>query len=123
MNITTTKDNFSDEQINEDVKIIRKPSIARKILKLGGDSVRIVDIKASKDNPERSVFCFKNDEAFQKVFAEVIKSNRAERDAERADEIERIVAAREADRADEIERMIEERVNALIKERLKDVED
>jgi len=107
MNITTTKDNFNDEQNNDDVKIIRKPSIARKILKLGGESVRIVDIKASKDNPERSVFCFKNDETFQKVFAEVIKTNRAERDAERDEEIER---------------MIQERVNAAVEERLKAME-
>ncbi len=45
-------------------KLVFTAKTARKLLKMG---FPIVDIKAKKDNPERTVFVFENTEEFSKA--------------------------------------------------------
>ena len=81
--IVTQKPYFTNEikrEKEDDVKVIRKASIAREILKKGQDAVRIVDVKPDRDNKDRSCFVFRNDEAFQKIFQEVLDETRKSRE-------------------------------------------
>ena len=74
MKINTLKQEQKDER---EGKIIRKPQIAREILKRGGDSVRIIDLKRDRFDPtgQRTVFIFEDTEEFQKIFQEVLNDN------------------------------------------------
>ena len=78
MEITTKKDVFTDNTQENEVrgKVIRKGRLARMILREGGEDVRIIDVKQAKENPERSVFVFKNDDKFQRVFERVLDENK-----------------------------------------------
>lgn len=60
-------------------KIVRKAALARQILRKGGEEVRIIDLKQSRDNPERTVFVFENTPRFQEVFSEVLEENKRAR--------------------------------------------
>lgn len=64
-------------------KVIRRYNIAKQILRKGGDSVRIIDIKKDRNDPDRKsdVYVFRDDDEFQKVFAEVIEENQKARES------------------------------------------
>lgn len=67
---------------NDDIelkgKVIRKASIARKILEFGGNKVRIIDLKVDRDDPDRkrSVFVFEDTPDFQEVMTYVLENNK-----------------------------------------------
>lgn len=79
MNIVTTKDNFKNEENTVAGKVIRNLSIARQLLRVGGNDVRVIDIKTDRYNPGRCVFVFKNDNTFQKYFTQVLEENKERR--------------------------------------------
>lgn len=54
----------------KECKLVFNAGCARALLRAG---CTIVDIKQSRENPERSVFVFKNDEKFQKEFERINK--------------------------------------------------
>ncbi len=60
--------NVIDE--SKETKLIFSPNVARALLKLGNT---IVDIKPNKENKQRTVFVFKNDEHFRNSFNEAVK--------------------------------------------------
>ena len=80
-NIVTKKDVFNSTTNDMDAKVIRKARIARQLLQKGGESVRIIDVKPARENSDKTVFVFKNDEAFQKVLEEVLKENKESRES------------------------------------------
>ena len=84
MNIRTLPNPFNQEthKNEEEIKgkVVRKAALARQILKKGGENVRLFDLKQSRENPERTVFIFRDDEKFQQVFSEVLEDNRKDRD-------------------------------------------
>ena len=80
MNISTKKNAFNNEEIP--AKVIRKMSLARQILNVGGDDVRIIDLKPDKLNKERTVAVFRNDDKFQEVFSKVLEDNQKKKNAE-----------------------------------------
>ena len=49
-------------------KLVFNAGVARKLLKAG---CRIIDVKADRDNKDKTVFVFERDEAFEKAFAEI----------------------------------------------------
>jgi len=57
-------------------KLIFKPNIARRLLKMG---CKIVDIKADHNNKQRTVFVFERDNAFDRNFDTVINEMADER--------------------------------------------
>lgn len=56
--------------MNKDFISIFKPKRVRQLLKLGNN---IVDIKADKNNKDRTIFIFKNTEKLQKDLNSLIK--------------------------------------------------
>lgn len=80
MQVRTRENPFGNNTKEMLGKVIRKPEIAKKILNLGGEDVRIIDIKPSKTNRSASWFVFKNDEKFQDIFEKVIDENKRERE-------------------------------------------
>jgi hypothetical protein len=59
-------------QTNKEYKVIIKPSVARKLLKLGNP---IIDIKPNKNNPtEATVFVFEKTEKFVEDLKEQLKN-------------------------------------------------
>ena len=66
----------------KNTKLIFAPDIARKLLKGG---CVIVDIKANKENPNKTVFVFKNDAFFQETLATVLKERGERRASVKAD--------------------------------------
>lgn len=85
--VNQNENNTTATTPTEDGRVIRNARIARQLLKVGQERVRIIDIKAARENPERSVFVFKNDAEFQKVLDEVLEGNRKSRDTAREDEM------------------------------------
>lgn len=65
----------------KNTKLIFAPDIARKLLKEG---CTVVDIKANKENPNKTVFVFTNDEHFQKTLSIVLKERSEKRAALKA---------------------------------------
>jgi hypothetical protein len=63
------------EDLRKDYKLIFNAGCARKMLKMG---IPIVDIKADKNNKDKTVFVFKRtpefEEAFTKINAEIAES-------------------------------------------------
>lgn len=49
-------------------KLVFNAGVVRKLLKAG---CRIIDVKADRDNKDKTVFVFERDEAFEKAFAEI----------------------------------------------------
>lgn len=49
-------------------KIIFNAGVARTLLRMG---VPMYDIKADRNNPNKTLFIFKKDEAFDKAFSEI----------------------------------------------------
>ena len=80
MNINTYS-NTNFKRDNEEVKgkVIRKAALARQILRTGGEAVRIIDLKGDRDNSQRTVFVFRDDDKFQEVFAQVLEENHKNR--------------------------------------------
>lgn len=74
MMIRTLENVYSNKEDNELGKVIRKYSIARRLLEVGGDKVRIIDLKPDRTDPDRkrTVFVFRNDDAFQEVLTKVL---------------------------------------------------
>ena len=72
------------------VKIVKQSSLARQILMEGGDSVRIVDIKPDRNDPDkkRSVYAFIDDDDFQEIFARVLEENNRNKETSTRREIE-----------------------------------
>lgn len=56
------------EDLRKEYKIIFNAGCARRLLKAGAT---IVDVKADKTNPDKTLFIFKRDEVFEKAFAEI----------------------------------------------------
>lgn len=52
-----------------DSKLIFKPRVARRLLKMGS---KIIDIKADRENKQRTIFVFERDEAFDRNFDTVV---------------------------------------------------
>lgn len=69
-------------------KVIRKASLTRQLLAVGGDKVRIIDVKVDRDDPtrQRTVHIFRDDEDFQNILTKVLEENRKKRDEHRGDE-------------------------------------
>lgn len=89
MMIRSVEDNANIEN-NEvmDGKVIRNARLARQLLNVGGNDVRIIDLKADKMDPDhkRSVFVFENTDKFQEIFSKVLEDNRRDRDNSAAEE-------------------------------------
>lgn len=49
-------------------KLVFNASVVRKLLKAG---CRIIDVKADRDNKDKTVFVFERDEAFEKAFSDI----------------------------------------------------
>ena len=49
-------------------KLVFNAGVVRKLLKAG---CRIIDVKADRDNKDKTVFVFERDEAFENAFAEI----------------------------------------------------
>ena len=64
-------------ETSKNTKLIFAPDIARRLLKGG---CTIVDIKANKENPNKTVFVFKNDEHFQETLGTVLKERSEKRE-------------------------------------------
>lgn len=58
------------EYKKKECKLVFNPGCARALLRAG---CMIVDIKQSRENEERSIFVFKNDEKFQTEFERINK--------------------------------------------------
>lgn len=58
------------ENIKKEYKLVFNSGVARRLLKLG---CCIADIKADRENPDKTVFVFKNDEHFQTEFERINK--------------------------------------------------
>ena len=56
------------EDIKKNFKLVFNPGCARRLLRAG---CTISDIKQSKENPDKTIFVFKRDEAFEQAFAEL----------------------------------------------------
>lgn len=56
------------ENIKNEFKLVFNPGCTRALLRAG---CTIVDIKQSKENPDKSIFVFKRDEIFEKEFARI----------------------------------------------------
>ena len=68
------------ENIRE-TKLIFAPNIARKLLKCG---CSIVDIKANKEDQNKTVFVFKNDEHFQQSLSSILQDKETRHTAKKA---------------------------------------
>lgn len=55
---------------NKDAKLIFNAGTCRSLLKAG---CQIIDIKPDRENPDKTVFVFKNDEHFQEQFERINK--------------------------------------------------
>lgn len=55
---------------DKEARLIMNAGVARRILKLGGT---IVDIKPDKNNRDKTVHAFKNDDVFKAAFEQVNK--------------------------------------------------
>ena len=64
-----------NENLN-DSKLIFKPKVARRLLKMGA---KIIDIKADRENKQRTIFVFERDENFDRNFDTVINDLADER--------------------------------------------
>ena len=49
-------------------KLVFNAGVVRKLLKAG---CRIIDVKADRDNKDKTVFVFERDEAFEKAFTDI----------------------------------------------------
>lgn len=49
-------------------KLVFNAGVVRKLLKAG---CRIIDVKADRDNKDKTVFVFERDEAFEKAFLDI----------------------------------------------------
>lgn len=49
-------------------KLVFNAGVARKLLKAG---CHIIDVKADRDNKDKTVFVFERDDAFENAFAEI----------------------------------------------------
>lgn len=105
---------MNNQNAEQEVKVVRKYDIAKRILgkaKERGLVMQIVDIKPDKTDPDRkrSVFVFLNTPEFQDIFTEVLEENKKRRAT--------------SDNMDEmIEREVQRRVDAAIEERFKKIE-
>lgn len=79
MNIVTEKENFKSKEEMVAGKVVRNLNIARQLLRVGGENVRVIDIKIDRYNPGRCVFVFRDDETFQKYFTQILNENRERR--------------------------------------------
>lgn len=57
-------------ETNREYKLIFSAGIARNLIKMG---VNIADIKADKNNPDKTVFVFKRTAEFEIAFAQINK--------------------------------------------------
>ena len=71
----------TERNMVEDGKVIRNAKLARRLLREGGEDVRIIDIKASRESADRSVFVFRNDAKFQELFTKILDELKAERES------------------------------------------
>ena len=67
------------ETIKREFKLVFNSGVARRLLKMG---VNIADIKADKNNPDKTVFVFKRTDEFEEAFAQI---NREIAEAKAAD--------------------------------------
>jgi hypothetical protein len=58
------------ENMNKEYKLVFNAGVARKLLKMG---VQIADIKADRNNKDKTVFVFKRNPAFEEAFAQINK--------------------------------------------------
>lgn len=58
------------ENKKKEAKLVFNAGVARKLLKAG---CVIVDIKQSRENPDKTVFAFKNDDKFKEEFEKINK--------------------------------------------------
>lgn len=58
------------ENKKKEAKLVFNAGVARKLIKLG---CQVVDIKQSRENADKTVFAFKNDEHFKAEFEKINK--------------------------------------------------
>ena len=58
------------ENKKKEAKLVFNAGVSRKLLKAG---CTIVDIKQSRENPDKTVFAFKNDDKFKEEFEKINK--------------------------------------------------
>lgn len=63
-------------------KVIRNTMVARQILRKGADSVKVIDIKPDKTDPDRkrTVIVFEDNDTFQDILSSIIEENRKYRE-------------------------------------------
>lgn len=64
---------------NKEFKLVFNAGICRRLIKMG---IPVADIKADKNNPDKTVFVFKNDDAFKAAFGEINEGIKASVDKE-----------------------------------------
>ena len=59
-----------NKTMNKEYKLVFNAGVARQLIRMG---LVVADIKKDRDNPDKTVFVFKNDEQFQREFERINK--------------------------------------------------
>lgn len=84
MNIRTLNNAFTQNTDNEvKGKLVRSAFLTRRILRLGGNDVRIIDVKKDREDKTglKSVFVFEDTDKFQEVFSKVLADVKHEKES------------------------------------------
>ena len=69
---------------NRESRLVFDAKIARKLLKRG---FFVIDIKPNRENQEKSIFVFENNESFQKAFSEIMDEIKAKKEQEAEEQL------------------------------------
>ena len=59
-----------EKTMKKEYKLVFNAGVARQLIRMG---LVVADIKKDRDNPDKTVFVFKNDEQFQREFEKINK--------------------------------------------------
>lgn len=59
-----------EKTTKKEYKLVFNAGVARQLIRMG---LVVADIKKDRDNPDKTVFVFKNDEQFQREFEKINK--------------------------------------------------
>ena len=88
--IRTLNNAFAKDTDNEvKGKLVRSAFLTRRILRLGGNDVRIIDVKKDREDKTglKSVFVFEDTDKFQEVFSKVLADVKQERESGNAENL------------------------------------
>lgn len=67
------------ENKKKEYKLVFNAGVARQLIRMG---IHVADIKADRQNQDKTVFVFKNDEMFQEEFEKINREIMAAREAD-----------------------------------------